>query len=63
MEKLLKHALVVFQFLLNNRSLLELSVLEEADESFEKPKCGRFKIFDIPLMFFIKKLKETLNEC
>ena len=29
----------------------KLSDLEEADKSFEKSKCGHFKIFDFRLMF------------
>ena len=30
--------------------------------SFEKLKCGGFKIFDFRLMLFIKNLKEILNK-
>lgn len=38
------------------------SDLEEGKESFEKFKCGLFKIFDFCLMFFLKSFNETLSE-
>ena len=43
MEKIVKHALFIFPFLLDNSSL---SGLSGANESFEKTKNDRFKIFD-----------------
>ena len=54
MEKKVKLALFIFLF------LLELSDLEEVDESFEKSKRGRVKTFDFHLMLFVKNLKEFL---
>ena len=36
MEKIVKHTLFIFPFLLNNLSLSELADLEEVDQSFEK---------------------------
>ena len=54
MEKKVKLALFIFLF------LLELSDLEEVDESFEKSKRGRVKTFDFHLMLFVKNLKEVL---
>ena len=45
MDKVVKHALLIFRFLRNNYSMSELSDLEKADESFEMPKWSRFKIF------------------
>ena len=62
MKKILKNALFIFPFLLNDWSLSELSNLEEFDQSFEKSKFGRFKIFDFRLMFFLKNLNDTLSE-
>ena len=62
MEKTMKHTLFIFPFLLNNWSLSELSDLEEANESSQKLKCGRFKNYDFRFMFFIKNLKEMLSK-
>ena len=42
--KKLKHLLFIFPFLLNHKSLSELSDLENTKESFEKSKCGGLKI-------------------
>ena len=44
MEKRLKHLLFMFPFLLNRKSLSELSDLENTKESFGKSKCGGLKI-------------------
>ena len=61
-EKIVKHALFIVPFLLNNLSMSELSDLEEADEHFVKSKCGPFKTLDFRLMIFIKHLKEISSE-
>ena len=58
--KIVKHALFIFPFILNNQFLSEISDLEEANKSFEKSRCGHFKIFDFRFMLFIKNLKGTL---
>ena len=42
--------------------LIPVRTLEETDESFEKSKCKRFKMFDFHMMLFIKSLKEILSE-
>ena len=62
MEKIVKHTLFIFPFLLDNLSLSELSNLEGTDESFVESQCSRFKIFDFRLMIFIIILKEILSE-
>ena len=60
MEKIVKHVIFIFPFLLKSYSLSEPSDLKDADGSFKN--CGRLKIFDFRLMIFIQNFKEILSE-
>lgn len=46
MVKVFKFVLFIFPILLNNLSLLEFWNLKDADEMFEKSKCGCLNLFD-----------------
>ena len=62
MKKMVKYVLFIVSSWAINKSLPELSHLEDVDESLENLKCGRFKIFDFRLIFFVKNLNEILSE-
>ena len=51
MDEIVKHALLIFPFL-----------LEEDNESFKKSKGGCSKIFYFRLMFVVKNFNEILSE-